>query len=577
MHDLRRFLVDYDMAMLRALAQNRGAGLSTNVQTEAADQLAAELLEPLSVRTALARLSPEARQALARMVAAGGRMPALQFERSFGQPRPIGPGRLEREAPWQDPANVAEELRYAGLVFYGFDQDQGGLGGYVFVPDDLLPHLPASDGGLPTFDLEVLAGLPEAQVQGELGRQFVHDLFVYLVHVQNRDVKPYADGRLAQRDLKLLETRLVEDGERRLDLVRHLAERLGFVERQEGVLRLVAGPVKEWLTASPARRLAALQAGWRGDPTWNDLCRVPSLVCDSEVPWLHHYDPGAVRREILSLLARCPKGRWWSLASFVQAVKATHPDFQRPNGDYKSWYLRDAQTGDYLSGFESWDRVEGALLTDVVRGPLRWLGVVAVAEDAGEVACRLTESGQRLLGLVPEEPEQAPSPPIVVHPDFRVVVPAPINLYACFQLERFADPHDPGSQDPAEGAPWIYRLAVGALGRALEHEIRVEQILAFLQQASGDRVPANVAGQMRLWAGRFGQIRLTEAVVLTAKSERALKELSVLPETRALIGQLLTPTTALVRRQDLPRLRRALYELGFLSPSETEGDAVGRG
>jgi hypothetical protein len=577
MHELRRFLVDYDMAMLRALAQNRGARLLTNVQTEAADQLAAALLEPLSVRTALARLSPEAREALERLVVAGGRMHVLQFERSFGQVRAIGPGRLERESPWQNPANAAEELQYAGLVFYGFDEDEGGLGGYAFVPDDLLPLLPAPEAGPPTFDLEVVTEAPEAPVEGKAGRQFVHDLFVYLVHVQNWDVQPYADGRLAQRDLKALAKRLVEGDERRLDLVRHLAEGLGLVERREGFLRLAAGPGRVWLTASPAQRLAALQVGWRDDPTWNDLCRVPSLVCDQEVPWLQHYDPVSVRREILSLLARCPENRWWSLALFIQAVKATQPDFQRPNGDYKSWYLRDAQTGEYLSGFESWDKVEGALLMDVVGGPLRWLGVVVVAEDAARTACRLTESGQRLLGLVAEEPEEAPSPPVVVHPDFRVEVPAPTNLYASFQLERFADPLGPASQGPGEEEPWTYRLTVGALGRALDRGIRVEQILAFLRQASGDRLPANVAGQMRLWAGRFGQVQLTETIVLTAKSERALKELSVLPETRSLIGQLLTPTTALVRKRDLPRLRQALYELGFLPPSEVEGDAIERG
>jgi hypothetical protein len=168
-------------------------------------------------------------------------------------------------------------------------------------------------------------------------------------------------------------------------------------------------------------------------------------------------------------------------------------------------------------------------------------------------------------------------PPILVHPDFRVEVPAPISLYACFQLERFAEPLDPTSRGPTQETTWAYRLAVGALGCALERGIRVEQILAFLRQASGDRVPANVAGQMRLWAGRFGQVQLAEVVILTAKSERVLKELSVLPETRGLIGQLLTPTTALVRKQDLPRLRKALAELGFFASSEVEGDAIEHG
>ena len=115
MHKLHRFLIDYDMTMLRTLARNRGATITTNRQAEAADELAALLLDPLSVRTALAQLSSEGREALEALQAAGGRVRAPRFARRFGQVRPVGPGRLERESPWQEPASPAEELWYAGL------------------------------------------------------------------------------------------------------------------------------------------------------------------------------------------------------------------------------------------------------------------------------------------------------------------------------------------------------------------------------------------------------------------------------------------------------------------------------
>ncbi|MGD2205650.1 MAG: helicase-associated domain-containing protein, partial [Anaerolineae bacterium] len=165
--------------------------------------------------------------------------------------------------------------------------------------------------------------------------------------------------------------------------------------------------------------------------------------------------------------------------------------------------------------------------------------------------------------------EQPPSPPIVVHSDFSVEVPPPVSLYVRFQLERFADLQ---SVEPCR-----YCLTVGGLGRALARGIRVEQILAFLRQASDDRVPGNIVGQLRMWDGRFGQVRLQKVVLLTTKSERVLKELSVLPETRTLIGQVQSPTSALVRRQDLPRLRKALRDLGFLPPEEAADDSTEHG
>lgn len=557
MDDLRRFLVDYDLAMLRALARSRGVALATNVHTEAVDKLDAALRDPLSVRTALARLSPEARRALDTLLAAGGRMRAPQFARAFGQVRPMGPGRLEREEPWRKPAGAAEELWYAGLIFRAFAQHEGGPGEFVFVPDDVRPLLPEPQQAPALFRVDVVPS-PEAAPAaagggGEDHGLLVLDLFAYLVHIQTQDVRP---GRPVPC--------LAGVAEDRLDLVRHLAARLGFVVEEDRLLRLAAAPVKRWLTASPARQMAALQEAWRDDPAWIDLCRVPGLACDEATPWLHRYDPVAARRALLALLARCPVGSWWSVDSFVDAVREVHPDFQRPDGDYHSWYVRDVETGDYLSGFSSWDAVEGALLRDLLMRTLPWLDIVQVTPGTGgPPAARLTAAGQRFLGIAPAAPEAAPSLPITIRPDMLVEVPPPVNLYTCFQLERFADAV-PRNHDSRQ--PWRYRLTAGGLGRALGRGVRVEQVLAFLRQASDEGLPVNVAGQMQLWAGRFGQVELEEMALLTARSERALKEISVLPETRPFIGRILSPTTALVRKSDLPRLRKILRELGFLPP-----------
>jgi hypothetical protein len=573
MHKLQRFLIDYDMSMLRTLARNRGVALATNRQTEAADELAALLLDPLSVRTALAQLSTEGRDALQALQAAGGRMRALSFARRFGQVRPVGPGRLQRQAPWQEPASPAEELWYAALIFYAFDQDEGGPGEFVFIPDDLRPLLPQPRIEPATFAVEMVPP-PPGLVSDE--EALVRELFAYLVYLQNHDVRPYADGRLGQRDLAALRRRMGNGGQRRFAFLQHLARRLEFIERQGEFLRLDAAPVKQWLAAPAARQLATLQESWRDDPTWNDLCRVPSLTCDQETPWRN--DPVATRQALLALLARCPLEGWWSVASFIAAVKETAPDFQRPDGDYASWYIRDAASGDYFSGFASWDQVEGALIADLLAGPLDWLGIVDTAAEGA--VCRLTGAGARFLGLVQDEAAESPAPPIVVHADLRVEVPPPASLYTRFQLERFADAAEPEGIAPSSQAsarPLHYRLGAGSLGRALSRGIQLEQVLAFLQQASEHPVPANVAGQLRLWAGRFGQVEVEEVALLRVKSERALKELSVLPETRHLIARILTPTSALIHKRDLGRLRRELQGLGYLLPEEPDSDPAGRG
>src|SRR5690606_4888548 len=57
--------------------------------------------------------------------------------RLHGEIRPIGPGRLEREATWRDPANAAEELWYRGLIYRTFAEFGEGPLEYIYIPEDL--------------------------------------------------------------------------------------------------------------------------------------------------------------------------------------------------------------------------------------------------------------------------------------------------------------------------------------------------------------------------------------------------------------------------------------------------------
>ena len=51
--------------------------------------------------------------------------------------------------------------------------------------------------------------------------------------------------------------------------------------------------------------------------------------------------------------------------------------------------------GEYLSGFESWDAVEGSLIEFYIVGPMHWLGLV----DVGDDVLRLTAYGRAFLKL----------------------------------------------------------------------------------------------------------------------------------------------------------------------------------
>ena len=102
-----------------------------------------------------------------------------------------------------------------------------------------------------------------------------------------------------------------------------------------------------------------------------DLWQVPGIAPEADS--MAGYDPTVARGAVLSIIAElAPLDDWWSPAEFIAAVKGADPDFQRPGGDYDSWYIRD-ERGEYLRGFDSWDKVEGALIAWIIEGPLHWL------------------------------------------------------------------------------------------------------------------------------------------------------------------------------------------------------------
>jgi hypothetical protein len=595
---LRESLVDYDMALLRALAEMRGALLTSNHQTTAADELAAQLVSPASVAIACADLSPAEAEALAELQAAGGWMEAPRFERRYGAVRPMGPGRLERERPWLAPANPAEGLWFRGFTFKGFRQTESGPVEVVYLPSDLLALLPVAPAARAAF---ALAPAAEPRTIQPAGGDLVEDVFSLLVYVRNHDVRPGTGDTLRLKDLQAVNALCVAPvaaaaaaGDDRLALVVRLGRAAGLVSvaqerpaphlppgrpKESAGLALNTERVRGWLQATPAGRLAGLQAAWRDDPDWNDLWHVPTLRPQPTGGWKN--DPLLARRKVLGFLAGCQPAKWYRLDDFVAAVKAADPDFQRPDGDYTTWYLHDLR-GQSLMGFEHWDEVEGALLRSLISGPLHWLGMVDLGhdEEAGPpVAFRLA-GGDALVIVAPgpraasrSEARGSPSKsgdqvpkgrgepvpaPMTVDDDCTVRVPWEASLYDRFQLARFADLVQRGAGEI------IYRLSPASLARARRQGISAEQVSSFLARVAGQPLPAKAAQAMLRWHKRSGAIRLERGVILRVDAPETLAALRRQPALAPLLGEALGPAAVLVPQANIQRVRRWLVEQGYM-------------
>jgi len=553
---LRQSLIDCDMAMLRAIAEMHGLELGSNRQEEAVAQLTEELLQPEEAALTLESLSPAEREALRTIISQGGKIKAPLFLREYGDLRAFGPGRLGREKPWLELANAVEGLWYRGLIYRAFDEVENYRGEFFFIPQDFLPFLPQAENGLPSSKVEPSPS-PPIILHGNMA--LLEDICTFLSYLQREEVKPLRGGYLPRPVMERLNERFIvkedlaeivhEKGTQRLAFLHHLCRQLRLVRVRGGVVKPHSAEARVWLKSSPAEQIAALQVAWRDDPKWNELWYVPGLRCE-DTGWRN--DPLATRQRILSHLSQCPPGQWLSLASFIQAIKDSDPDFQRPDGDYNSWYIRQSDKGRYLSGFESWDQVEGALIAYFIAQPLRWLGVTSLGyeneTDDFPSSFLITPWGAAFLGLPHQGQEEWAPQPIKIGPDFSILVPTGGSLYHRFQVERFAD-----SQGSEEGA-YLYRVTQDSLARLLGEDIKVETVLGFLKQAAAGRLPASVAHTLHQWGRKYGQVSLRSVVLLHVKDESILQEIQTRPQTRPYLQEIISPTAATVAEKDWAKL-----------------------
>ncbi|MBX3000913.1 MAG: hypothetical protein KF893_20490 [Caldilineaceae bacterium] len=506
-----QMFTDYPEILLQVIAELRGAFLdAADSRREAVELLSAQITDPTSILMAYQELvdyHAQAQTALERLISEGGEMVEAQFSREFGGIRQMGPAKLEREMPWHHPESVAELLYYYALIGRGFKGAGQNAHTIVYIPSDVSPWLPnptKTEGG---GSLPVIPAPPPPAARMLLTEDaLIEDVGTLLGFLHTDSLRLSEGGRPQAEDVARLTARLQHTAlappsaangntEQTLDDVRialllHLANRMGWLRLSGNQVRLTGNRVYAFLEQTRAEQRFALWDAWRNSTEWNDLCRTPSLHCTETGNWAN--DPHQTREAVLDLLRQLQPGAWYSGSDVIAAIKAQRPDFQRPTGDYESWYIRNVHTQEFLKGFEHWDEVEGALLRFLFSGPLYWLSALDLAEPSAgdDLLISLSGSGARWLDLDAELPNEPRRRPIVVEEDFRVKVPLGTPLSDRFRVERFA-----GWQ--ASYPQFSYQINQRSLSRAAEEGIPPQRVLDFLRSHCR-QIPEKVeAGLMR--------------------------------------------------------------------------------
>lgn len=455
-------------------------------------------------------LADQERAALTRLLADGGSLPVAVMHREWGGVRE--PGGFEHPRAYmhalRGPATPTERLYGMGLIFRTHDE----RGAIYRVPGELLALLPA----VPPRDRRLHvspAPAPPAIVQSTPG-EAEHLIVALLTLAYHGEIKALDDGALSKPSLVRLARQLAAPPDLRTirreqdwpfaALLRTMALEAGLLRRaDDGELRPTPQAL-EWLQAPQARRVDQLLGGWRVS-SLDDLAVLCKLRWKGGAPYT--LNRTATRRGLLQLLATLPAHEWLSIDAIISAIYEVEPDFQRRDGRYDTWLLYDAQ-GHLVSGWQDWALVEGALIRQVLCGPLHWLGLLDTgAEFDGECrAVRVTPLGGHLLADAPE-PAALPETPLLVQGTFEVICPPGASLYARFQLGRVAEVQQ-------TGAVTIYRLTRRALLAAAERGIAAQDVLRFLEEHSAGSLPPSVAYTLLEWGGQTQQVRLESAVLL---------------------------------------------------------------
>ncbi len=502
------------------------------------------------VRQALDSLPTNAREALDDLLRNGGKLPWKMFTRRYGQVRQMGAGRRDRERPYLQPASPAEALWYRALIGRAFLDTPDGPQEFAFIPSEFLALLPSPPPETQSLPLGRAAS-PSERAHILLANDHILDHACTLLAALRLNLTPemeeFVKGSWALSSPQAispvaLQALLISAG-----LV-HGVDRLPLPEA-----------TREFLEMPRPQALVFLVQAWLESPTFNELRLMPGLILEGD--WQN--DPLRARRAILQFVQRLPQATWWSLPSFIAAIKHIQPDFQRPGGDYDTWYIRSQTSGGFLRGFEHWDEVEGALIRYLISGPMHWLGLVDLAAPTPQAkpnAFRLSSWAQDLLNGKPPPGIKSETEPLVVTSDGRVRVPRLAPRVARYLVARFC------VWEGVDNEVYSYRITAASLRRARQQGLKISHLLSVLRRHTA-ALPPNLVQALERWEEQGSEVRLERAMILRLRKPHILQALRKSPAGRYL-GDLLGPTTVIVKPGAAEKVLAALVEMGYLGESE---------
>ena len=540
---LKKFLHAYDHDLLERIASFWGVDAGSLDAAAAVDALAQAMQNAALAVEVIDSLPQPAKDALEFLTDNSGKVPWPQFSRKFGEVREFGPARREREEPEKHPTSTAEILWYRGLIGKAFMDLPPEPREFAFLPDELMVVVQTKEGRGDPFVLEKVAEDVVKRVYKADGRLLDHMTDWLACKRMNRQV-PGDTWKAWHVTESFLSGLAIESG---------LVDKMGMP---------LPEALANFFQLSRGEALLGWASIWMKSVRIDDLRAIPDLACEGD--W--RSDPTRPRAFLMERLHRLKPGAWYSLSSLVEAVKAHQPDFQRPSGDYDSWFIRKAGGGEYLRGFQHWDDVDGALLRYLVRGPLHSLGLIDLGSSNEQSVSLFRLSGlwnAFIDGGKPPvgDPKEVP---LKITPDLKFSIPVFSSRTLRYQVARFCELSAVTSLETK------YEITAGSLTLAENAGLKPAQLVQLLEKQLKSPLPKSLTLLAENWEKHGAAVKIASHVLLRACSPEVMRILQNDPQTAKVIVELLTPTAAIVNRGGIRTIQKVLIENGLLTEVELE-------
>ncbi|PKO05948.1 MAG: hypothetical protein CVU41_09155 [Chloroflexi bacterium HGW-Chloroflexi-3] len=526
-----------DLGFLKIVANTWGIEIKAPDAYTARTQLAFEMDNPEIIKEIYEVFPENVRQAFDTLLDNEGKIPWAKFARDFGEIQVMGSARRDRERPDLNPKTPTEYLWYRAFVGRAFLSTETESQEYAYIPEEIFSYLEPvhiQKKQIPGRS----ATSKETQTIFTASDRILDDICTLLAAIRNsfsiEILQEYCDIPADFLNKLIIDLKLIS---------------------QKGILD--PDQVRLFLETSREKSFLMLINHWIENKKLNEMELMSDFIIEGVLDRNHH----KVRQFLLDQISLIPAGHWWNLESFISYVYQINPDFQRPAGNYDTWYIKKAKTGEYLRGFEHWDAIDGTFIRFMLTGPLYWLGLVdlACSENDNKIQafkcsnwCSDLLSNKTPEGIKPEDVK------FLIDSYGKIVIPLRFSRTIRYQISRFCD-WNGKSKDG-----YVFQISPVSLQRAKDQGLKINHFLKIVQSVLPHPFPPKLKNALEKWENLGTQAHFTQAILLHVANPEAINHLQT-TSVKKFIQAVLNPNTVAVVPNGIEQVRKALIEIGYLS------------